>query len=133
MSKLLLWLIVLGWIVFPVNTRQRAYHTFRLNPEIDWSRQDIQKVWHSYSTFVGRFLSVENPLTLNELVVLCKAYATQHGGLHHQQVTLYMVDYELQNLFEKGIVLVSEWQAFPTSHTGTGQLRTLITKSRYEE
>jgi hypothetical protein len=107
--------VLLFGIVSPIHLRQRVYHSFCLNPDVDWTQPKIQSVWNSYGTLVGRFLSVEVPYTLDELVVLCKAYATQHGSPDNQPVAFYKVDYDLQILFEVGIVLVSEWQPFPTS------------------
>ena len=102
-------------LIPPLQTRQRLYHAFRLNPDVDWTRPEVQTVWRNYGAVVGRFLSTDTTLALDELLALCRAYVTQHGNPSPRPVALYTLDYELQMLFESSIVLVAEWQPLPTS------------------
>ncbi len=94
----------------PLYSRQRPYHTFRLRADVDWTRPEVRQAWATHGRLVGRFLSVETPLTLDELVALCLAYARQHGNPTPRPVAFYTLDYDLQELAEQGIVAVDEWR-----------------------
>ncbi len=116
-SGFLFLILVFGVCAFRSQTgrylsRQRLYYTFALNPEVDWSQPTVQATWIYHGRLVGRFLAADRPLTLAELVVLCQAYARQHGNPYTDPVEHYTLEYHLQELCEKGIVLVGEWRPF---------------------
>jgi hypothetical protein len=90
--------------------RQRSYHTFRLKADVDWTSPAVQQAWAEYARLSGHFLSVETPLTLDELLVLCQAYARQHGNPTPRPVAFFTLEYDLQALVEHGIVDVDEWR-----------------------
>lgn len=96
-------------LVFP---KQVLYLTFALNPEVDWTETAVAQTWREYGSPAGRFLSVETPLTLAELTILCQAYTMQHGSPKEEKVRPYSLEYQLQKLFEQGIVNVAAWQPF---------------------
>lgn len=88
---------------------QRRNFAYCLNPNMDWTKPEIQSAWRSYGQHVGRFLSIEQPLTREELSVLCRAYAVQHGNPDDDPIQTYDLDYVLLELFERSIVHVVEW------------------------
>jgi len=92
--------------------KMRRYRAYSLNPRVNWAETAVQQTWGQYGNLVGKFLSLESPLTLDELLVLCRAYAAQHGGFGDRSVEFYTLDYALQELCERGIVLVDEWRPF---------------------
>jgi len=100
-----------------LHPRQVYYQTFYLNPDVDWTKPEVQEAWNRHGVLVGKFLSEETPLALVELLVLCNAYIMQHGNPYKQPFSYSILDYELQILFESSIVIVTEWKAFPTSPT----------------
>jgi hypothetical protein len=98
--------------------KQMLYLTFALNPEVDWTETAVQEAWHQYGILVGRFLDVETPLTLAELMALCQAYLVQHGSSKEERIRAYTLEYQLQKLFENSIVIVGEWQPFYIRQSG---------------
>lgn len=91
------------------NYWQRRDFAYYLNPDVDWTRESVQSTWKSYGKHVSQFLSVDQPLTRAELIVLCKAYAVQQGDPNDEQLKPYHLDYALLELFEHSIVYVAAW------------------------
>lgn len=123
-------LALLAFLVFPtllaflassikplLHPRQVYYQTFYLNPDVDWTKPEVQEAWNIHGVLVGKFLSEDTPLALGELLVLCNAYIVQHGNPYKTPFGFSILNYELQLLFESAIVIVDEWKAFPTSPT----------------
>lgn len=99
-----------------LNYWQRRYIAYCLNPNVDWTKPEVQRTWESFGKYVGRFLSEEYPLTQYELDILCQVYDVQHGDPHdkpHDKPSMrYSLSYQLEELFRSDIVLMVEWWPF---------------------
>ncbi len=103
-------LLLLGGL-FTAVTRLRRY-VYRLNPTVDWSQPAVRQAWQRHGRHVGRFLSTDRALSLDELVALCHAHDVQRSDPNAQTQPFYSLEYDLQMLAETGIVLVEVWSAF---------------------